>query len=156
MTKLARLFVAGLVLLTPALAVAQRSAVEQKVWSLEEDYWKYVQANDLEDYRGLWHEAFLGWPNSSPEPARKAHITDWITAHTSKGDTLKSYNLEKRIVEVTGDIATTTYRVRVTWLRKIGAEESEKVRIIHTWRRNPVGDWQIISGMSAPTDANGH
>src|ERR1019366_1293618 len=89
------------VLLAPALFAAPPSADAEKVWSLEKTYWEYVQANDLERYRTLWHADFLGWPLSSPEPARKDQITDWITAHTSKGETLKSYNLERLAVQVT-------------------------------------------------------
>jgi hypothetical protein len=33
---------------------------EGQVWSLEKAYWEYVKANDLEKYRALWHEDFLG------------------------------------------------------------------------------------------------
>lgn len=144
------------VLLASALFAGQRSADEKEVWSLEQGYWQYVQANDLERYRTLWHADFLGWPLSSPEPARKDQITDWITAHTSKGETLKSYNLERLAVQVTDNFATTTYRVRQTWLDKNGAAQPVSARIIHTWLRNAGGTWQIISGMSAPTNAEGH
>jgi hypothetical protein len=62
-----------------------------KVWltmkhkSLEKAYWEYVKANDLEKYRALWHQDFLGWPLISLAPLRKDHITDWITMNTSKG-----------------------------------------------------------------------
>jgi hypothetical protein len=53
--------------------------------SLEKAYWEYVKANDLEKYRALWHQDFLGWPLISLAPLRKDHITDWITMNTSKG-----------------------------------------------------------------------
>jgi hypothetical protein len=58
---------------------------EAQVWSLEKAYWEYVKANDLEKYRALWHEDFLGWPLVSPSPIGKEHITDWITVNTSTG-----------------------------------------------------------------------
>jgi ketosteroid isomerase-like protein len=150
----ARLAVAVL-LLASVSAWAQSSASETRVWALEEAYWQYVQANDLERYRALWHPDFLGWPNSSPEPARKAGITGWITAHSAKGESLKSFQLEKRILQVIGDLVTVTYRVHLTWLNKDGSSHSEKVRIIHTWRHGSGEEWQIISGMSAPTNAEG-
>ena len=73
------------VLLAPVLLPAQSSADTEAVWSREKAYWQYVQANDLERYRTLWHADFLGWPSVSPEPRRKENITDWITAHTTKG-----------------------------------------------------------------------
>jgi len=155
MTRIARPALV-VVLLASALFAGQRSADEKEVWSLEQAYWRYVQANDLERYRTLWHKDFLGWPLSSPEPARKDQITDWITAHTSKGETLKSYDLEPLAVQVTDNLATTTYRIRLTWLDKTGASRPGSLRIIHTWVRNAGGTWQIISGMSAPTNAEGH
>ena len=95
MTRIARpaLVVVVVVLLASSLFAGQRSADEKQVWSLEQSYWQYVQANDLERYRTLWHPDFLGWPLSNPEPARKDHITDWIGVYTSKGDTLKSYEI---------------------------------------------------------------
>jgi hypothetical protein len=58
---------------------------ESQVWNLEKAYWEYVKANDLEKYRALWHEDFLGWPFVSSAPVRKDHITDWIIMNTSKG-----------------------------------------------------------------------
>jgi hypothetical protein len=35
---------------------------EAQIWNLEKAYWEYVKTNDLEQYRGLWHENFVGWP----------------------------------------------------------------------------------------------
>ena len=144
-------------LLTVSTAfAAQPSKDEQEVWALEQTYWKYVQANDLERYLTLWSPNFLGWPSSSAEPAGKAQITDWITAHTSKGETLKTYDLEPLKVQVADGIATTTYRIRMGWVDKSGAARPATVRVIHTMRRSAGGAWQIISGMSAPTNADGH
>ena len=143
-------------LLAPALFAALPSAEEEKVWSLEKAYWEYVKANDVQTYRTLWHTDFLGWPTMNPEPVRKDHITDWITTHTSKGETLKSYDLERLTTQVTDNLATVTYRVRLTWVDKSGAGQPSTLRIIHTWLRNAGGTWQIISGMSAPTDAESH
>src|SRR6478736_3328025 len=66
---------------------------EAKIWGLEKAYWECVKANDLEKYRTLWHEDFVGWPFVSPAPVRKDHITDWITSNTSKGIKLQSYSI---------------------------------------------------------------
>jgi ketosteroid isomerase-like protein len=155
MTRIVRCIMI-VVLLAPALFAAPPSADAEKVWSMEKAYWGYVQANDLGKYRNLWHSDFLGWPSVSPEPLRKDHITDWITTHASKGETLKSYDLERLTTQVTGKFATVTYRVRQTWVDKSGAGQPSTIRIIHTWLRNAGGTWQIISGMSAPTNAEGH
>ncbi len=145
-----------LLLLASVLSSAQSSADAEAVWSLENAYWHYVQANDLEKYRTLWHADFLGWPSVSPEPLRKSHITEWITAHTKNGESLKSYDLERLTIQVTGNLATVTYRVRFTWSEKNGTDHPSTVRIIHTWLRTDGGNWQILSGMSAPVNADGH
>ena len=91
--------------LPPSLR-AQNSPTADAVWALEQQYWQLVQTNDLTGYRSLWDRDFLGWPYVSPVPVRKPHITDWITAHTDKGETLKSFDLERITVQLTGDLAT--------------------------------------------------
>ncbi len=136
--------------------MAQAPSAEDQVWSREEAYWKYVQANDLSSYRTLWDENFLGWPMSSPEPARKAQITNWIKVHTDKSESLKTYQLQRLVSQQTGDLVTTTYRISLEWTAKDGTGSSDKSRIIHTWIRGKDGSWQIISGMSAPVNADGH
>ena len=130
-------------------------ADETQIWDLEKAYWEYVKANDLEKYRALWHEKFLGWPYSSSSPARKNHITDWITANTFKGVQLKSYNLEQVAIQITGNIAATHYRIQMTWSGpESTAIKTETLRIHHTWIRT--GEtWQILAGMSAPVNAEG-
>ena len=128
---------------------------EAQVWQLEKDYWEYVKANDLEKYRALWHENFVGWPYVSPAPVRKDHITDWITSNTSKGIKLHSYSIEQLAIQVTSDIATNYYRINFTWANSTGAEvKTDRMRITHTWIRTH-GTWQIIGGMSAPVNAEG-
>jgi ketosteroid isomerase-like protein len=137
-------------------AFAQDSAKEEEqVWNLEKAYWEYVKADDLEKYRALWHEDFLGWPFVSSAPVRKDHITDWITSNTSKGVRLQSYSIEQLAIHVTGDIAINHYRIRANWANNEGAEErTDVLRITHTWIRAH-DTWQILGGMSAPVDEKG-
>jgi hypothetical protein len=143
-------------LLTSPLFAGQPAADEKAVWSLEDTYWRYVQTNDLEHYRTLWHNDFLGWPLSNPEPARKANITDWISAHASKGETLKAYKIERLVAQATGNHVTVAYRVHMTWVGRDGVELPSTIRVIHTWLQDTGQKWQIISGMAAPTNAQGH
>lgn len=139
-----------------AAAFAQNPVKDEtQVWQLEKAYWEYVKANDLEKYRALWHENFLGWPFVSPAPVRKDHITDWITSNTSKNITLQSYSIEQLAIQVTGDIAMDFYRINATWANGAGAEvKTDRLRITHTWTRTH-GTWQIIGGMSSPVNATG-
>jgi ketosteroid isomerase-like protein len=151
MLKTIALFVA-----VTAAACAENSDREQtQVWNLEKAYWEYVKTNDLEKYRALWHENFVGWPFVSPAPVRKDHITDWITSNTSKGIKLQSYSIEQLAIQATGDIAINYYRINATWANGAGAEvRTDRLRITHTWTRTH-GKWQIIGGMSSPVNATG-
>ncbi len=137
-------------------AFAQDSAKEEaQVWNLEKAYWEYVKGNDLEKYRALWHEDFLGWPFVSSAPVRKDHITDWITANTSKGVRLQSYSIEQLAIHVTGDVAINHYRIMANWANNEGVEvRTDALRITHTWIRTH-DTWQILGGMSAPVNEKG-
>jgi ketosteroid isomerase-like protein len=129
---------------------------EKKVWALEQAYWSYVKANDMDQHLTLWRDDFLGWPLSSPEPVGKRHITDWITAHTSAGERLGSYELERLASQASGSYLTITYRVRLTWAAKDGVQKPGGLRVIHTWLRDSSGAWQILSGMAAAPNGQGH
>ena len=140
-----------ILLLLASAAFAQDSAKDEaQIWQLEKAYWECVKANDLEKYRALWHEDFLGWPFVSSAPVRKDHITDWITANTSKGIKLQSYSIEQLAIQVTGDIAINHYRIKAMWDNGEGAEaRTDALRMTHTWIRWH-GTWEIIGGMSPP------
>src|SRR6476469_8375639 len=106
----------ALIVAVTAAAFAGGSDKEQaQIWNSEKAYWEYVKGNDLEKYRALWHENFVGWPFVSSAPLRKDHITDWITSNTSKGVKLQSYSIEQLAIHVTGDIAINHYRIKATW-----------------------------------------
>jgi ketosteroid isomerase-like protein len=144
----------SILLALTAAAFAQDSARDEaQVWNLEKAYWEYVKANDLQKYRALWHEDFLGWPYVSSAPTGKDHITDWITANTSKGVKLQSYSIEQLAIRVTVDIAINHYRIKANWANNEGVR-TEALRITHTWIRKH-GTWQIIGGMSAPVNEKG-
>lgn len=52
-----------LVLFFLPLAASARDLTpdEAAAWQLEEAYWQHVKANDLDGYRTLWDERFVGW-----------------------------------------------------------------------------------------------
>ncbi len=112
-----------------------------------------MKALDLDSYRNLWHENFVGWPYSSSQPARKDHITDWIKAHTDKGTTMVWYELEPADSRATENLVVTEYWLTSLWADKAGHGEPFTQRVTHTWIKTAQG-WQIISGMSAAVPAN--
>ena len=141
------LAIAAVLILVALAAFAQQSADEEAVWKLEHSYWEYVKAQDLANYKALWHEDFVGWPSFSPEPVRKDHVGDWITNYAAKGLHLKSYTLKPAASQATGNLVVVHYWAVPVWVDKNGVEKSETVRIMHTWLRGDKG-WQIVSGMS--------
>jgi ketosteroid isomerase-like protein len=149
-----RLFsLAAACLLLAAVAAAQTkevTAAEKEVWQLEEDYWKYAQAFDLESYRTLWHEEFVGWPRSEAVPVGKSGITGWLERRKNTGHALR-YKLERRAVREIEGAVVAHYTVHVEWAAKDGKAESEVSRITHTWVKSG-GRWKIITGMSAPIE----
>jgi len=135
---------------------ADPARIEEKIWNLEQAYWEDVKTNDLEKYRALWHDDFVGWPFVSSAPVRKDHITDWITTNTAKGLKLESYSIEQLAVRVTGDVAIDHYRIKAKWAKSDSGDvvRTDAMRITHTWVKTN-GMWQIIGGMSAPVNAEG-
>jgi hypothetical protein len=132
----------------PVQFSAQTSAATQAVWALEHQYWQYVERNDLEGYRSLWDEKFLGWPQADRAPVHKDHITDWITSQTSKGLTFKLVELKEAAIQENGDLVATGYWLTSRWDSKTSVGEPGTIRVHHTWARRGNG-WKIVSGMSA-------
>jgi hypothetical protein len=141
---------------SPVEGSPPRARTEAQIWNLEKEYWEYVKTNDLEKYRALWHNDFVGWPLVSEAPVRKDHITDWITNNASKGLRLQSYAIEQLAIQVTRDIAVNHYRIKANWAENHTAEvvRTDALRITHTWIRTN-GTWQILGGMSAPVNEKG-
>src|SRR5512138_1475315 len=74
-----------LVLSMSAVGAASSPALPQgddpgvaAVWQLEDDYWRYVKAGDVESYVKLWHDDFIGWPCGQVHPKRKDSIGEWV------------------------------------------------------------------------------
>jgi ketosteroid isomerase-like protein len=132
---------------------ADTAADEQTLWERERAYWQYVEKNDLAPYANLWHEDFLGWPSVDPMPVDKDHITDWITAQTSKGLTFKTGDFKPAALKVTGNVAFACYWITFRWTDKDGNGAPNTLRITHAWLRNG-NDWRIIGGMSMPETRN--
>ena len=53
-------------------------SIVDEVWAMEDSYWRYVKAADVEKYLTLWNKDFRGWPCDDEHPATKANIGDWV------------------------------------------------------------------------------
>ena len=142
---------ACLILATAAAAQPKEmSAAEKEVWQLEEKYWEYAQAFDLQSYRGLWHEEFVGWPRSEATPVGKSKIGGWLERRKNAAQTLR-YKLQPEAVRQIEGAVAAHYTVSMEWVAKDGKVEREDARITHTWMKVD-GKWKIITGMSAPVE----
>ena len=142
-----RAWLSAVLTLVALTGFAQQSADEQAVWKLEHSYWEHVKAQDVASYKSLWHENFMGWPSFSPQPLRKDHVADWMISYQAKGLRLKSYSLTPAASQATGQSVVVFYQITTEWTGPNASEQSEALRVMHTWLRGDNG-WQIISGMS--------
>jgi hypothetical protein len=140
--------------LVPWVAFANPAEDEAAVWRLEEDYWKYVKAMDLDSYRTLWDERFVGWPSFSPLPLGKDRIGEWIPPLHQDPAKVFDYELKREAVRSFGDVVVAHYLYKsIHRDAKSGAvvDESKWNRITHTWQRRG-STFQIVTGMSATYD----
>jgi ketosteroid isomerase-like protein len=132
----------------PVLSSEPTSADERTLWDLERAYWRNVENNDLAAYSDLFHKDFVGWPVITSAPVHKdGHLTDWITAQTSKGLAFKTVEFKPADIHIIGDVAVAYYWITFQWMDKNGNGAPVTLRITHTWLRSGK-DWRIIGGMS--------
>jgi ketosteroid isomerase-like protein len=122
---------------------------EQAVWQMEEQYWRDVQAGDVESYLTLWHENFVGWPCFAWEPSDKSNIGGWVRDIRDNHWKL-TYQLRPYSVRVTGDVATALYAAEYITEYGDGTKSGTGIwrKFTHTWIKRD-GRWQIITGMCA-------
>ena len=154
MRRIARvgLLLLSCLILAPALIAQTKemTAAEKEVWRLEEKYWEYAQAFDLQNYRTLWHEEFVGWPRVEAAPVGKSNIGGWLERRKDAGYSLW-YKLKSEAVRQIEGAVAVHYRVTIEWVAKDGKVERDDSRITHTWVKAG-GQWKIITGMSAPVE----
>lgn len=141
------LVLVGILVLIPSASAATREQRIREVWALEDDYWRYVKAGDVESYVKLWHEKFIGWPCGRDHPMGKAKIGDWVREVRDKKIAV-SYDLTREGAEDFGSVVVVHYRVTRVDTYPDGRVEGRgrESKITHTWMR--VGrTWQIVGGM---------
>ena len=69
---------AALTLGTLGARLVPRTSDVDEVWAMEDTYWRYVKAGDVEKYRTLWNEGFRGWPCHTEHTATKSTIAEWV------------------------------------------------------------------------------
>jgi ketosteroid isomerase-like protein len=127
------------------------TAQEDEVWEMEENYWTYVKAGDVEKYRSLWNDDFVGWPCSMSHPSRKANIGGWVARIRDKNIQV-SYDLTREAVQYFGDVAVVHYTTPIILEFSDGTTSGgQLLKFTHTWKKFD-DQWQIITGMCAAAD----
>jgi hypothetical protein len=125
------------------------SASVDEVWSREDEYGRYAEAGDLDAYKSLFHDKFIGWPCDQEHPKPKAGVGRWVRKVRDQHIKVTS-DLTREGAEDFGNIVVVHYRVTEVDTYPDGHTEGEgeEFKITHTWMRT--GDiWQIIGGMCA-------
>ena len=122
---------------------------QSKVWAKEEAYWHFASSGNVEEYVGLWHDKFVGWPCSSWTPAGKANIGAWVERIRDNHWTL-SYALKPEAVRLFGNVAVVHYAAELALDFGDGTTKGAREwrKFVHTWMQVDE-DWQIIGGMCA-------
>jgi Domain of unknown function (DUF4440) len=119
----------------------------QAVWKLEELYWRYVQAGEVDNYRTLWDEGFRGWPCKNQHTATKAEIGNWVRDIRDQKVKL-TYSLTLDGAADFGDIVVIYYKTPVIYEYPDGrvVDRDKVFKFTHTWRKTGK-TWLIIGGM---------
>lgn len=132
----------------------QPSPAVEAVWQMEDAYWRYVAAGDVDRYLTLWHEDFIGWPCAmhAMHPYGKASIGTWVQEIRDEKVNF-TYRIQREAGQDFGPVVAVHYSTPMTYVypdgRVTGADQLYK--FTHTWLWNGA-EWQIISGMCAPLE----
>ena len=129
---------------TPSIKTNSRVAA---VWKMEELYWSYVKAGDVDSYRTLFDEGFRGWPCKLQGTSTKAQIGDWV--RDIKDQKVKlTYSLTYEGAADFGDIVVVYYKTPMIYEYTDGRIVDRDVlfKFTHTWQRTGQ-KWHIIGGM---------
>lgn len=137
----------GFLGLSPAIPASAEDQDVSAVWSLEDHYWRFVKAGDVENYRTLWHKDFVGWPCHMDHPAGKPSIGAWVQEIRDK-KVVFTAELTREAAHDFGDVVVVHYRSTMVSTYPDGRVEGrdQVSKFTHTWMR--VGSsWQIIGGI---------
>ena len=115
---------------------------------MEDTYWRYVKAGDVEKYRTLWNDGFRGWPCHNEHPATKAEIGDWVR-EIRDGKITFDYTLTREGASNVGGVVVVYYKTPMIWKYADGRVDGRTElwrKFTHTWVKVG-GKWQIIGGM---------
>lgn len=124
-----------------------QAQVEAEIWGLEEAYISYFRDAAHDKVIPLWHDQFLGWPNSEFRPANKKAVVSYLKRVAPLPGNW-SFEIERAGIQIYGDVAITHYIIHRTVNSSAGNDYKSSTWVTHTWIRED-SHWKIIGGMSA-------
>lgn len=150
--KITKIF--SIIILITSISISlfgQDMSPEQlEVWNLEELRVKYIKSRDVDNFRAMYHENFIGWPSQATSPVGHSDLGYRIIEAIEEGRDLPRVRIRREAVRIFENIAIVHYASS----RSFGSDSDDDpsngkwIKVTHTWMR--VGDtWKIIGGMAA-------
>jgi ketosteroid isomerase-like protein len=120
--------------------------VEEKIWSLEEDYISYFKEANHREILSLWHPKILAWPDSEQQPTGREGGAFFLEdKYPTPSHVI--FKIDKKGIKIIENVVITHYLLMASWIDEGGSEQKSESRITHTWIKEN-SKWKILGGMS--------
>jgi hypothetical protein len=123
-----------------------KEKVEEKIWSLEEEYISYFKEANHSAILSFYHSQFLGWPDSDLHPADKERAANYLEEKYPVPIQVV-FEIKREGIRILNNIAITHYLLNSSWINNEGVKQTSESRMTHTWIKDGSG-WKILGGMS--------
>lgn len=132
---------------TAAFAQGNHEQIKEHIWDLETRYVTYFRDAEHDKVIPMWHEKFLGWPDSESKPNNKNSVISYLKRVSAVPQNWK-FKIERKGFQLNGNVAITHMIHHLTFSRSDGSSVTRSSRITHTWIKES-GNWKILGGMSS-------
>jgi hypothetical protein len=129
------------------LYAQDKEKVEEKIWSLEEEYISYFKEANHSAILSFYHSQFLGWPDSELCPADKQRAARYLVEKYPEPIQVV-FEIRKEGIRILNNIAITHYLLNSSWFNDEGVRQTSESRMTHTWIKEG-SEWKILGGMSS-------
>ena len=123
-----------------------KEKVEEKIWSLEEEYISYFKEAKHSAILSFYHSQFLGWPDSDLHPADKERAANYLEEKYPEPIQVV-FEIKREGIRILNNIAITHYLLNSLWINDEGVKQTSESRMTHTWIKDG-SEWKILGGMS--------
>ena len=129
------------------LYAQDKEKVEEKIWSLEEEYISYFKEAKHSAILSFYHSQFLGWPDSDLHPADKERAANYLEEKYPEPIQVV-FEIKREGIRILNNIAITHYLLNSSWVNDEGVKQTSESRMTHTWIKDG-SEWKIFGGMSS-------